>query len=273
MKVILSRKGFDESAGGDASPILPDGTLLSLPIPDDDDASPVGYADLKLPSGMTYLELMRQLPIAGVSNITDAWRAHVDPDLRWHKPDNPNWVPAFGQANERKSYVLSHLINQKVGDGDLFLYYGWFRQTKENPDGTIVYDKCAPNLHVIWGYLQVGEVINVDGNEADPKLAWLKEHPHLYNSEYNRANRKKNRVFVARKRLSFNESLPGAGCFQFDKSLVLTLSGHSRSHWTLRDFFDRLGMSGHRQEHVIQDQLEAEDWAKHLIETNICRNV
>ena len=36
MKVILSRKGFDSSNGGCPSPILPDGTLLSLPIPTDD---------------------------------------------------------------------------------------------------------------------------------------------------------------------------------------------------------------------------------------------
>ena len=34
MKVILSRKGMDSKSGGMASPILPDGTLLSLPIPD-----------------------------------------------------------------------------------------------------------------------------------------------------------------------------------------------------------------------------------------------
>ena len=34
MKVILSRKGMDNETGLMASPILPDGTLLSLPIPD-----------------------------------------------------------------------------------------------------------------------------------------------------------------------------------------------------------------------------------------------
>ena len=34
MKVILSRKGMDSESGVMASPILPDGTLLSLPIPD-----------------------------------------------------------------------------------------------------------------------------------------------------------------------------------------------------------------------------------------------
>ena len=34
MKVILSRKGMDSTSGGMASPILSDGMLLSLPIPD-----------------------------------------------------------------------------------------------------------------------------------------------------------------------------------------------------------------------------------------------
>ena len=33
MKVILSRKGFDSSSGRMCNPILPDGILLSLPIP------------------------------------------------------------------------------------------------------------------------------------------------------------------------------------------------------------------------------------------------
>ena len=33
MKIVLSRKGFDSSAGGHVSPILPDGTLLSLRVP------------------------------------------------------------------------------------------------------------------------------------------------------------------------------------------------------------------------------------------------
>jgi hypothetical protein len=33
MKVILSRKGFDSGYGGYPSPVLPDGTILSLPIP------------------------------------------------------------------------------------------------------------------------------------------------------------------------------------------------------------------------------------------------
>lgn len=44
MKLILSRKGFDSSAGGKPSPIFPDGTMISLPIPDK--ASPTAYQDI-----------------------------------------------------------------------------------------------------------------------------------------------------------------------------------------------------------------------------------
>src|SRR5437763_11628659 len=43
-KIILSRKGFDSAAGGCASPVLPDGRLVSFPIPDDEG---VPYGDLR----------------------------------------------------------------------------------------------------------------------------------------------------------------------------------------------------------------------------------
>ena len=34
MKIVLGRKGFDSGWGGNPSPILPEGRLVSLPIPD-----------------------------------------------------------------------------------------------------------------------------------------------------------------------------------------------------------------------------------------------
>ena len=34
MKIIISRKGFDSGSGGFPSPIMPDGTLLTTPIPE-----------------------------------------------------------------------------------------------------------------------------------------------------------------------------------------------------------------------------------------------
>ncbi len=54
MQIILSRKGFDSASGGGPSPILPDGTLLSLPIPEDTDflGGAVPYADLRVDAGL-----------------------------------------------------------------------------------------------------------------------------------------------------------------------------------------------------------------------------
>ncbi|WP_418483231.1 hypothetical protein [Dysosmobacter sp.] len=37
MKIILSRKGFDSANGGIVSPIFEDGTMVSFPIPSDDE--------------------------------------------------------------------------------------------------------------------------------------------------------------------------------------------------------------------------------------------
>ena len=58
MKIILSRKGFDGTAGGVPSPIMPDGTLLSLPIPAKMDK--LRYSDIQY-EGVSYSEILRQL--------------------------------------------------------------------------------------------------------------------------------------------------------------------------------------------------------------------
>ena len=43
-KLILSRKGFDSGSGGCPSPIFPDGTVFSLPIPSGDEEA---FVDLQ----------------------------------------------------------------------------------------------------------------------------------------------------------------------------------------------------------------------------------
>jgi len=58
MKVILSRKGFDAQFGGQPSPVLPDGTLLSLPIPRENDI--VTYGDLFF-NNQSYFDIIYEL--------------------------------------------------------------------------------------------------------------------------------------------------------------------------------------------------------------------
>ena len=123
MKVILSRKGFDSSAGGVPSPILPDGSMMSLPIPDK--TSPITYQDIA-PHGPLVPELTK-------GKVRSHYGAHLDPDLMAGSiPRELGWKPLFGQADADQRV----LEGEGVGPGDLFLYFGWFRQA-ERRDGRL----------------------------------------------------------------------------------------------------------------------------------------
>ena len=119
MKIVLSRKGFDSSAGGVPSPILPDGRLVSLPIPDR--YSQITYQQLTR-GGVNLGDHVEDL--AGKSR---AHRAHLDPDLIADTlPRARGWRPLFGQVGTSQS----HLENHGVGPGDIFLFFGLFRKVE-----------------------------------------------------------------------------------------------------------------------------------------------
>src|SRR5690242_14756290 len=107
MKIILSRKGFDSSAGRIASPILPSGRLCSLPIRAADDENAPRYRDI-LFDGQPLGKLLHDL------TGDDTWLvrpAHLDPDINISSvPRKPGWRGAFGQAGAAER----HLQNQHV---------------------------------------------------------------------------------------------------------------------------------------------------------------
>ena len=245
MRVILSRKGFDETAGGKANPIMPDGTLLSLPIPSN---SSRHYSELRY-GDETYENIIKQL-----GGKYGAGTCHIDPDIRKGVYDVPaEWKPIFGQCDA----ALTHLKNQNVGQHDLFLFYGWFKQT-ERKEGRLRYILNAPNLHIVYGYLQVGKMVT--DKEEITEYHW---HPHAHMSIDN------NCLFIARDTLSWNSNLDGYGVFSYDKRLVLTRDeAKNRSEWgELPELLKKynLTMTKQRQEHVIQEHPAVEAWAKSLI--------
>jgi Nucleotide modification associated domain 3 len=213
VRLILSRKGFDASAGGTASPILPNGALCSLPIPDP--LSPLCYADLRSASGSlgrTVEELTR-------GRVSAHSFAHLDPDLDPHALQRARgWRPIFGQAGAAQS----HLARHGVGLGDLFLFFGWFRRcVREN--GQLRYARRAPDLHALFGWLEVGEVVRVA--DLGPRdLPWARRHPHLWGERG-----AGNTLYLAADRLAAGgasaraRGLPGAGLFpHFERRLCLT---------------------------------------------------
>ena len=156
-KVILSRKGFDSEYGGYPSPILPDNKLIFLPIPSYDS---IKYSDLKLDKNKTYCSLMKELKpkikYDGLwQELTQDTKCHLDPDIYTDALQRKKyWKPCFGQMNQAQS----HLINKGVREDDLFLYFGWFKKTVYKND-KLQFDSSAPDLHIIFGYLQIGEII------------------------------------------------------------------------------------------------------------------
>jgi len=277
VRIVLSRKGFDSVSGGCPSPVLPDGSLVSLPIPDE--RSPVRYGELTW-RGWNLGTLVAAL--TGGRHHSGSG-AHLDPDVRpGLRPCRRGWRPAFGQLGAAQG----HLRNQGVGVGDLFLFFGLFRPV----DGALRW--AGPPLHALWGWLQVGAVLSVDDDvRARPREhAGLAAHPHLA-----LPRDRSNTLYVAAEALSIpgvsTRGLPGAGvAARFDPELRLTDGGAARpGRWSLPRWFLTAGArplsyhaaparwtpAGERvqleavsrgQEFVLQDEYrQAGTWAASLV--------
>lgn len=218
MKVILSRKGFDSQYGKQASPILPDGTLLSMPIPSNDEQT---YSSIMWNGAPLYEIILSLKPKSMVSAQS---HCHLDPDLREASiPRQTGWMPAFGQTGSS----LTELRDYEVSTGDLFLFFGWFKET-EYLNGRLQYKPKAPDLHVIYGYMQIGSIIE----QKEDIPSWLQYHPHANMKIYKDAwSKGQNAIFLPSPHLSFAPMLPGSGTFKYHKRLVLTKEGCSRSRW------------------------------------------
>lgn len=273
MKIVLSRKGFDSTVGKVPSPIFPDGRMLSLPIPHD--SGNVTYKDITFDG----------CPIARlVSDLTDdrllaSSRAHLDPDLRAGAiPRQAGWQPLFGQDGAAQA----HLERHRLGPGDILLFFGWFRRVHK-PHERWRYVPDAPDLHVLFGWLEIGEVVKIsEGWTAMPP--WAAGHPHFHGE-----SAKNNTLYVSR---SVANGRIGAGTFdRYRPALQLSADGNRRSRWELPAWWHPAGRPsaltfhgdssrwqrtgrgvlldtvGRGQEFVLDgdDYTEAEPWARELI--------
>lgn len=224
MKIIISRKGFDSGYGGVPSPIFPDGRIVSLPIP-----SQAG--------------LVASMARAGDSSIGDVIASltddrlgvdtliHIDPDLEKSTLSRASgWRSAFGQVGSAQS----HLANQGVGAGDVFLFFGWFRPV-ELRQGRWCYVANLASFHSLFGWLRVAEVISVENIGLRNLPDWLADHPHVTHAD--RFAGKNNTLYVAGDDLGLGDSaenLAGAGMFkQWSPSLKLSAEGKSKSVWNV----------------------------------------
>lgn len=236
MRLIFSRKGFDSTAGGCPSPII-GGTPVSLPIPTKM-PTPICYDDLL---GHPYAELVTDLT---KSRLTGATRCHLDPDIDatcLNRVDG--WRGCLGQV----SAARSHLVKQGVGPGDLFLFWGLFREA-EYRDGC--WDFVGGPEHRIFGWLQVDEVLALgsNGGRAADQRPWLKEHPHARDGWS-----ESNALYVARERLDIpgvREDLAGWGVLR--RGYRLTAPHAQPSVWKVPAWLNPalrgVGMTYHPQD-------------------------
>jgi hypothetical protein len=229
MKIVFSRKGFDSGSGGGASPILPDGRMISLPIPDY--RGDTRYRDIQHD-----VDIWKLVGDLSQGRYLGGNKAHLDPDL--HEPALPRqkgWRGAFGQT----SSAASHLLNQKVGIDDVFLFFGWFRDA-ELKDGRWRYAPKGRSIHVLFGWLQIAEMLSLATGEPavwQERHPWLQSHPHV-----KRGAEALNHIFVGQtlmQRVSGLEDIKGYGVFpQIDEKLILTkLGSKNRSVWLVPDWF------------------------------------
>jgi hypothetical protein len=210
MKIIFSRKGFDSKYGGGCSPILPDGRLLSIPIPSISIENGIPYSKLISPFG-TFKNIMEKLKL----KIPENGLAHLDPDLIDSVYErNRNWKGIFGQAGAANS----HLSKENIEKNDIFLFYSSFRKTAIDNNKNLTF--CEKEIrHIIFGYLLVDEIINngkyqiTDFIKSYPKYKWAFYHPHLINDKYG----KQNTIYVAKE--NFND-ISGYGTFYYDTTSI-----------------------------------------------------
>lgn len=248
MRVILSRKGMDSGKTGKdthgrrirgiPSPIFrADGRMLSLPI----GGSGCRMNELSF-EGLNLGTIVKDLSNERLSSTMDV---HRDPDLYHGLIRRPrNWRPAFGQANGD----VTHLEDNGVRKGDLFLFFGWFREIERTRVAGIwkwQYVHGAPDLQVIFGWLQVGDIVRLpdkDKEKSDEEILdtarrqypWLTQHDHFRKER----RWKKNAIYVSTEHLKIGtrvSKIEGGGAFShFSRELQLTSpDAKGRSQWTL----------------------------------------
>jgi hypothetical protein len=229
--------------------------MVSLPIPEP--GSPITYGNCLVQPDLSFADLLGQLGISRIrqprgkpadTEPIPGLGAHLDPDLRAAAQPRPaGWRPLFGQADAAQQ----HLANQGVAPGDVFVFFGWFRDTQDD-HGQVRYarragagrrgqpaeDAIGPlrDYHAIWGWMEIGEVM--PAAEFAARHPWAHDqHPHLI-ADLGDQYPGTNTVYMAAPHLRQDHRIAGAGVLRYSDSYRLTMPGaRSRRWWSLPDSF------------------------------------
>lgn len=279
MKVILSRKGLDSGVCDINNLLLTDKEnkkhLIMLPIPEND--STHTYRTLKFSDNENLTSIIKEY-FSKSKKINLESNCHADPNII-NCFSSPIFLGSLGQVDQAQS----HLQNQNVAIGDLFIFFGAFSDGFIDDKNELQVNKNNAR-HIMFGYLQIGDIIhtynltNQERKNYENKYPWLVNQPHWTEKFY--LNNKSNCIYVASEKFK-NTDLLGYGVFDFNDELVLTKENQScLTHWNLPKELKNLNISYHTQnsykdgyfksacrgqEFVIENSAPAENWAENLI--------
>lgn len=223
-----------------ASPILPCGCLCPIPIPY---KHGISYSKI-LFGKQTLQEICTQLnPRREIADEV----AHLDPDLRFESlEDRQNgWRPAFGQTGSAAGHLHKQEVGHEVGRGDLFLFFGWFRETTVENGELKFSRKDVHGRHIIYGWLEVEKVLDVKNQQPSGDLLFLEQHAHVRFVGVGEKGR--NLIYVG------SRAGLRAGLFEkYADRLSLTSVEEPRcvrSKWKLPSIFEPLLLKGHLSYH------------------------
>ena len=303
MKIIFSKKGFDDTNGKVPSPVFDEkGTkFISMPIPAvKNGCDKIPYSEIEY-HGHNLGELVEKLKgkkvieleplIEGgkkrtkTEKLTRISLCHFDPQLVQNEKDDKskNWKPLFGQA----SSTQGHLANQKVKEEALFLFFGHFRQIDENKEEKI--------FTAIYGWLQVEECIDLKNISEEDKAKLKKDKPYIVEHPHFKwqPNTENNTIYTGKDFLDIgqtNTETKGAGLF--DRLYILTeekkgaetnaenrnldkLEFLSKTNWILPKCLSPLDDSKvtltYNSKFDEKTGLEKDNWRKNVNDKNTCK--
>ena len=274
-KVVLSRKGFDSSAGEGYSPFDPQtGKYVVLPIPVEDKElaiyNPLKYEEIGIErdclpgySATNLKSLMEAMGKEAKIKGEQSEYAHFDPwlgDCPWLAEHSNHPIGAFGQVG----IPQAHLHEEGVGEGSLFLFFSRFKPIKptgQNGENKIVpgisRENLKDGLYFIYGWLKVKKIIRkYEDIRNDNRLS---RHPHA-TKEYFETH-ENNTIYIADEFL-FNDGSNSPGCGYFprlNEGLLLTAPAQESekswipSRWRLQGFFKEKCLSVLQNKGQIRD--------------------
>ena len=271
-KVVLSKKGFDDSTGENPSIILPEEykfQMISFPIPEVNPTR-IGFSakDLEYHLENNKTKTLQQFfDELELSFPSDSF--HYDPELlitnKLRKDKNKNYYATLGQSSTASSVLLdsAHADTKSrnpLSKDDVMLFFGTFKRTYlEN--GKLKYDSQMHKIHAIWGYMIVDDVIQVlnDGRLVIPNTKKqgpfeditpdiLEKYPHIQEHLHyiNRNKEEFPNIIVLSKRFD---------TFKYKSINKLTKSDYNRTVWQLPDFLQgaKMGYQKNTKDNLIKD--------------------